>query len=231
MKSLSEKDKTFLNTEREAEYLASAMKYQNQTASKSGTSESGLKINGEVWETPIEAMGTTIVLRKRDRTQQMDRNGLVISQDMYTNFRASVGVIESIGSDVVWDSLEVGAVVIFDTRSVYRPTFPIVWTKQENIIAYVEDEHTMKPIGDYVLAKLNTVDEQKESDSGLIIPNTSKDITPVYTIVAVGPEVDNDLKEGDEILVQTGDDFTINLHVKGEMMQLFRKATVLGRLK
>ena len=220
------KTRQFLNTQRQAEYLQNEIKYQNQSLSKTGKNEMSQNINGEKFDIEFKALNNIVVLRKEELHRVRESNGIIVPDTVEKNCRTDAATVVSVGDTVTWKDLKVGDRVMFDTHSVFRTTFPICWVQFENVIAKLDKDDNMDPIGDFLLVEeiQNTVKNQYE---GLLeVPDSVKDETPFYKVLKTGPEVTK-AKIGDTILFR-GDTSNIHVNLKGKDLSLVKEGVLLG---
>jgi co-chaperonin GroES (HSP10) len=222
----NEQTRRFLNTQRQAEYLSNELKYQNETVSKTGQNIVSQNINGEKFDIEFQALNSTVVLKKELLHRVRESNGIIVPDTIEKNTRTDAATVVSKGEDVIWDDLKIGDRVMFDTHAVFRPTFPICWLQFENIIAKLDKDDNMDPIGDFLLVEeiQNTV--KNEYDGLLEVPDSVKDETPLYKVHKVGPLVTKAFV-GDVVMFR-GDTSNIHINLKGKDVSLVKEGVLLG---
>jgi len=84
----------------------------------------------------------------------------------------------------------------------------------------------VKPIFDSLIVK--QLETKKETDSGIIIPESSQKKQNVYKVIAIGPDCKSGVKEGNYVILSKNLQVTTEIEVNGSTISIVKEENIIA---
>lgn len=151
------------------------------------------------YDKQLKAKNDTVVLRKLEKYEEREEDGIIISMTTDANARLTEASIESLGDRCSESGLSEGDVVLYDAWSIYKKTYPVCWTALENVIVKLDDEFEcgFKAVGEHVVLQFT---ETIEEDEGIILTASAQKTSKWADVVACGTRNQDKVEVGEKVL-------------------------------